>query len=553
MDSTSITRRKFISAVGAGALGLSLGGILQGCAGGTQDADSPDAAGDDGTNGASAKGVIVVMGTGSEPAAGFDPFANWGCAEHMHEPLIQSTLITTTTDMGFVNDLADSYESSKDGLTWTFIIRADVKFTDGEPLTAQDVAYTINGIKASPISETDFSMMREAEAPDATTVVIHMVRPYNALLYLLAVVGIVPEHAHGSDYGSKPIGSGRYLLEQWDQGQQVIFVANPDYYGSPVKMERVTVLFMEEDAALAAARSGQVDVAYTSAVYSGQQLDGYGLLACKSVDSRGISLPTVEPGGTKSDGETEYPTGNAVTSALEIRRALNSAVDRQALVDNVLNGYGSLAYSVCDGMPWASPDMKVTQDVAGAQALLEGAGWVAGADGIREKNGVRATFELYYPANDSVRQGLASEFSNQVRAIGVEVKVQGAGWSDLYPHQFTDPILWGWGSNSPTELYNLNYSTGSGNFAGYQNSSTDGYLDAALATPNLADSYKLWQNAQWDGATGTAPQGAATWVWLASIDHLYFTRDGLEVAEQKLHPHGHGWSVVNNVDQWSWK
>jgi peptide/nickel transport system substrate-binding protein len=492
------------------------------------------------------------MGASSEPVAGFDPFANWGCAEHMHEPLIQSTLINTTIDMGFVNDLATSYESAADGLTWTFTIRDDVTFTNGEPLTAQDVAYTINGIKASPVSETDLSMVREVEALDNTTVAIRLTRPYNALLYLLAVIGIVPEHAHDASYGSNPLGSGRYMLEQWDQGQQVIFVANPSYYGDPVKMERVTVLFMEEDAALAAARSGQVDVAYTSAVYSTQLISGYGLLACRSVDSRGISLPTLAPGGTLGGGDAHYPTGNAVTSAIEIRRALNMAVDRQALIDGVLNGYGTIAYSVCDGMPWASPAMKVAHDVAGAQTLLEEAGWTAGADGIRAKDGVRAAFSLYYPVNDSVRQGLAAEFSNQMRAIGIEVGIQGASWNDLYPHQFSDPILWGWGSNSPAELYSLNYSTGSSNFAGYQNPAIDGYLDDALAQPSIEESYELWQNAQWDGTVGVAPQGAATWVWFASIDHLYFTRDGLQLAAQKLHPHGHGWSVVNNVDQWSW-
>ncbi len=77
----------------------------------------------------------------SEPAAGFDPLFSWGCARHVHEPLIQSTLITTDADLNFVNDLATSYECSSDGLTWTFHIRDDAHFTDGEQLTAHDVAF----------------------------------------------------------------------------------------------------------------------------------------------------------------------------------------------------------------------------------------------------------------------------------------------------------------------------------------------------------------------------------------------------------------------------
>jgi peptide/nickel transport system substrate-binding protein len=497
--------------------------------------------------------VIIAMGTSSEPVAGFDPFVNWGCGEHQHEPLIQSTLISTTKDMGFSNDLATAYNNSEDGLTWTFFIRDDVRFSDGELLTAEDVAFTIRGILASEAAEADLSMVDTAEAQDETTVLIRLNKPFNALLYTLAVIGIVPAHAHGSDYGDKPIGSGRYILEQWDKGQQVILAANPEYYGDKPQIERLVVVFMEEDAALAAARSGQVDVAYTSATFSSQDLTGYSLFAAQSVDSRGISLPLGKPGATKDFNGLTVEVGNPVTSDLAIRRALNYGVDRDALVQNVLNGYGTVAYSVGDGMPWASSDMKVATDVAQARKLLAEAGWTLSVDDIFEKAGQRASFELWYPANDSVRQALAAEFSNQMKEVGIEVEIKGASWDDLYPHAFKDPVLWGWGSNSPVELYSLNYSTSSSNFASYSNAACDAYLDQALATETIEDSYEFWQKSQWDGIAGFAPQGEATWVWLANIDHLYFVRDGLVVAEQKPHPHGHGWSIVNNIDQWSWE
>lgn len=239
----------------------------------------------------SADTVIVAMSPSSEPAAGFNPCINWGCGEHCHEPLIQSTLIRTNVDMEFENDLATDYSVSEDGLTWTFHIRDDVKFTDGEPLTASDVAFTFNTALATPNSEADLSMLDSVEALDDTTVIFHMSKPYNAFLYTLAVFGIVPEHCYDeAAYGENPVGSGRYILTQWDKGQQVVLEANPDYYGDEVQMKKVIVLFMEEDAALAAVKAGQVDIAYTSAVYSDEQVDGYQLLVCKSVDSRGISL-----------------------------------------------------------------------------------------------------------------------------------------------------------------------------------------------------------------------------------------------------------------------
>jgi peptide/nickel transport system substrate-binding protein len=501
----------------------------------------------------SAAQVIIAMGTTSEPEAGFDPFFGWGCGEHGHEPLIQSTLVTTTPDMGFANDLATAYNCSNDGLSWTFTIRDDVKFSNGMALSASDVAYTLEGIRDAKGSQTDLSMIKNVQAPDSHTVVINLLRPYNALLYTLALVGIVPAQAHDSSYGENPVGSGRYLLEQWDRGQQVILVANPDYYGSAPKMQRIVVVFMAEDAALAAARAGQVDLAYTSATFSSQQLDGYSLLVCQSVDSRGVSLPVLKPGNSKVSDGLQYPTGNAVTSDIAIRKAINMATNRELMVANVLNGYGTAAYSVSDGMPWASKDMRVTTDVAAAKQLLAGAGWVIGGDGIAQKDGLRASINLYYPANDSVRQALAAEFCNQVKEIGVEVKTHGLSWDEIYNHQFSDPILWGWGSNSPAELYSLYHSDGNSNFSCYYDTQIDKYLSDALATAKIEDSYQLWQKAQWDGSTGVAPQGAATWVWFANIDHLYFRRDNLKVADQKLHPHGHGWSVVNNVDQWVWE
>ena len=555
----ALTRRNFAKLTGlaAGATALSFGGVLASCSNGSGGGATSGSGAAGGGAGTETSQVIITMTPGSEPAAGFDPFVSWGCGEHVHEPLIQSTLITTDTDLNFVNDLATSYECSPDGMEWTFTLRNDVRFTDGEPLTAHDVVFTINGIKESAAAEADLSTVDSAEATDDATVILHMARPNNALLYTLAVVGIVPAHAHDADYGSNPVGSGRYMLEQWDKGQQVILRANPDYYGEAPKIDRVIVLFMEEDASLAAARAGQVDVAYTSAVYAEGLPSGYTLLSCKSVDSRGISLPCLPTGSPEKEADDGvlYEVGNDATSDLSLRRAMNYAVDRERMIEHVLNGYGTQAFSVGDGMPWSSDDMKVACDVEYAKTVLAEGGWVAGADGVLEKSGVRAEFDLYYAAGDSVRQALAYEFADQMANLGIVVNAKGASWDDIYPNEYSSPVLWGWGSNSPVEMYELTHSKGWGNYACYESAQVDANLDAALAQVDVRDSYAYYKKAQWDAETGegVAPQGASTWIWLANVDHLYFQRDGLHVAQQKPHPHGHGWSLANNVDQWEWE
>lgn len=537
-----MTRRAFLADAGVLACGAA---ALAGC-GSTAGNAAGSAVVDH------SRAVTIAMSPTNEPDAGFDPCVAWGCGEHVHEPLIQSTLIRTTRDMSFECDLATGYECSDDGLTWTFQLRGDAKFSDGQPVTARDAAFTLNTIRESKNAQADLSMVRDAAAPDDVTLVVTLSKPYNALLYTLAVVGIVPEHAYGPDYGQAPVGSGRYLLAQWDRGQQVIFQANPSYYGEAPQIERVCVVFMEEDAALAAVRSGQVDMAYTSATLADQQVSGYTLESYQTVDSRGFQMPVIPAGSTREDGPNTYPAGNDVTCNLEVRRAVNLAIDRQALVDDVLGGHGSVAYSIGDGMPWASEGMRCETDRPAAQALLEEAGWARGEDGAYARDGLRCAFDLYYPTGDSVRQAMANALADQLSQVGIAVTPRGGSWDDLYPHEFSDPIMWGWGSNSPSDVYELNYSTGTMNFSCYQSGATDAYLDEALAAKTVEDSFPLWQRAEWDGATGVAPQGQATWAWLANVSHLYFKREGLTVAAQKLQPHGHGWSILNNVDLWSW-
>ena len=126
-------------------------------------------------------------------------------------------------------------------------------------------------------------------------------------------------------------------------------------------------------------------MAYTSATFAAQQPAGYDLLNCASVDSRGISLPTIPAGAKKTDEKGEAAAGNDVTCDVAVRQAINYGVDRERMIDNVMNGFGTVAYSVGDGMPWSSPDMKCTTDVERAKKLLDDAGWAPGADGIRER------------------------------------------------------------------------------------------------------------------------------------------------------------------------
>lgn len=493
----------------------------------------------------------VVIAIGSEPET-LDPTQGWG---HGNSPIVQSTLVKYTADLTFENDLATGYELSSDGLVWTFTIRDDAKFTDGEKVTAEDVAFTLETAKSAQGS-VDLTYMESAVAKDDTTVVITLSAPTSIFLNTLASVGIVPAHAYDADYGRNPIGSGPYKFVEWRPQEQIMFTANEEYYGGIPAIKNVTVVFMSEDAALAAVQAGEVDVAYSTATLGTTEVSGYHVEAITSADNRGFTLPVLPNEGKTT--ESGAPIGNNVTCNIEIRQAIAYAIDRQQIADLVLNGFGRPAYSENDGMPWNNPEVKIETDVDYAKKLLADAGWSdADGDGVVEKDGLKAEFQCVYPSGDSVRQAVGLAAAEQLKAIGIQVNVEGMSWDEIMNVMFSEAVLMGWGSAIPNETYYLYRSDGAllddfYNPEGYMNETTDGYLNAAMAALTVEDANKNWQNVQWDGTTGTAMQGECPWVWIVNLDHVTYVRDGLSIGDQPIHGHGHGLPLIQNLNEWAW-
>ena len=493
----------------------------------------------------------VIVSISTEPET-LDPCQGWG---HGTTPLVQSSLVEYRQDMTFANDLATAYTLSDDGLVWTFRLRDDVKFTDGEPLTASDVVFTFETAKKSQ-SSLDLTFLEKAEAPDDTTVVFTLTKPTSSFLNTVATIGIVPEHAYGPDYGSAPIGSGPYVFVQWNRQEQLILQANHDYYGQVPAIEEVVIIFQDEDAAFAAAKAGQVDVALTSATLADAKIDGYRLEAVTTVDNRGFTLPMTPNEGKVT--ESGHPIGNDVTCHLEIRQAMAYGIDRTVIAEAALNGYATPCYSVNDGFPWNNPETKLETDVAYAKQLLADNGWAdLDGDGIVEKDGIKAEFTCIYPSGDSMRQAVAMAAAQQLKEIGISILVEGTSWDDIAKRMFSEAVCMGWGSSNPYESYCLFHSSGMlrddyYNPEGYSNPVVDSYLEAAMQALTVEEANRYWQLAQWDGETGTAMQGDCPWVWLVNAQHLYYVRDGLDIGQQQLHAHGASMPLLQNLKQWTW-
>jgi len=99
-------------------------------------------------------------------------------------------------------------------------------------------------------------------------------------------------------------------------------------------------------------------------------------------------------------------------------------------------------------------------------------------------------------------------------------------------------------SNTPEPMY--------WNAGFYVNPVVDNYLDQALRAPSFDEAIPLWKKAQWDGKTGLSTPGDASWAWLVNLDHTYFINQCLDVGKSQMEPHGHGWPITANIDQWQW-
>ncbi len=491
----------------------------------------------------------LVLAIGSEPEEGYDPATGWGM---YGSPLFQSTLFKRDNEMKIVNDLATSYDVSNEGKTWTVQLRTDVVFHDGKPLRAEDVKFTYETAAKSG-SALDLTNIETIEA-SGDSVIFHLKAPQSSFQYILATLGIIPEHAYGEQYATHPIGSGPFKFVQWDRGQQLIVEANGDYYGEKPFFKKLTFLFLNEDAAFAAAQNGTTDISYIPSTLSGSKVSGMRLEELQTVDNRGIVFPYLPAGEKNSKG---FLIGNDVTSDIAVRKAINIAIDRKALVDGVLNGHGTPAYSSNDGLPWWNSE-TVFEDgkVEEAKQLLAEAGWVDNGSGIVEKDGVKASFPLIYPANDVTRQSLAIAAADMVKEIGIEMVVEGKSWDMIEQRMHQDAIMMGWGSHDPREMFHIYSSSFAGvdffNNGHYSNAKADEWMEKALRASSEEEAIPFWQKAQWDGETGFSMQGDAPWAWLVNLTHLYLVNEKLDIGQQRIQPHGHGWPVTDNIEEWKW-
>jgi peptide/nickel transport system substrate-binding protein len=364
-------------------------------------------------------------------------------------------------------ELATSWSSSADGLTWTFKTRQGVKWQDGQPFTAGDVAFTFNYIIKNNL--TNFTLftagIKDAVATDDSTVVFHLLKPWALMLRMY--VPILPEHiwskVPGSLAGSKfqnstPIGTGPFQVVKFQTGQYVEMAANKNYWRGAPKVDEVIFQSYQNPNSMAdELKSGAIDVAWDIPDAQFTQLQSTpGITAIaglrKGFEELGMNCYT----GPKS-------LGNPVLKDWKFRQALNWAVDKKQVLDTAYLGYGTAATTVIQpgyfqaplDYHWEPPaSVAYGFDIKKAGNMLTTAGYPL-KNGVRlNKQGKPIVLRLVARANSAESQRAGKLLASWFDQLGLKISYQVLDESALLAKQYNfvgktyepdyDMFLWDW-------------------------------------------------------------------------------------------------------------
>lgn len=321
-----------------------------------------------------------------------------------------------------------------DGKTYTFKLRTDVKWTDGTPLTSDDVLFTYNlmfapeyAAVASPRRGALTENVESLSAPDPQTFVIKTKEVYAPLLVTHGTYGIMPKHVLGKisavdmntmSYNSNPTPSnGMFKFVSWTQGSQVVLERNEGYYrGAPLLDRYVYKVLPSSDTIGDQLKTGEIQVGPTldpSQVASLQTVQG---LKIKNFVVPDFSYIALQLDPTKPAGK--------ILQDVNVRHALTYAINRPGIVKSVLYGFGTVATSVEPPTSFAyDPHTKpqYSYNPKKANQLLDKAGWVKHSDGIRRKNGVKLAFNMIGTAASLTTTDTMQVLEQNWKAIGCQL------------------------------------------------------------------------------------------------------------------------------------
>lgn len=428
---------------------------------------------------AEATGGVVTIGIGGAPDS-LNPGVAYLAEAFDLFDLVYDTALDLDLRGEYHPSLVESYTSSEDGKTWTLKVREGVKWHDGQPLTAEDIAFTYQAI----IDLEDFAFIKpytthfeSATALDPTTVELKLSSPVGNMEFRLSAIYILPKHIWqplveantATEFENlEMIGSGPFAMEEYQQGTFAVLKANREHFASPPKVDQVIFkTYANPDALVQALRAGEVDMISelpSTTIASLRNDANITVVSGGARDLRDIFFNVVEPENCPpEDGKC---TGHPALRDVRVRQALAHATDKQQMIDVSLLGLATPGLSIVpDGLgEWFNSSIQdYAYDPERAKQILEEAGYVdTDGDGIREMPGDPSTplvFRFHIPSDILTGPREGEMISSMWREVGVQVNVQvlepDTVTSICCPAFDYDVILWGWSSGADPDLLSI--------------------------------------------------------------------------------------------------
>ncbi|MEA4921739.1 MAG: ABC transporter substrate-binding protein [Eubacteriaceae bacterium] len=454
--------------------------------------------------------------------------------------LIFAGLTAHDEDNNVVPGLAKSWRWDEDSKTYTFDLKKDLTFHDGEPLTSADVKFTLEAILDEDNQSeiiSNYTDIDKITCPDKLTVKIKL-KQANVAFPDYMTIGILPKHLlegkdlTKDDFNQNPVGAGPYKLTGWDEGQNITMERFDDYYGGKPNIKKVVFKIVEDsDARALQLKSGDIDMAQITPKAADELKDNrdFHIYDMKTADYRAIAY------NFNSKFFKKYS---------ELPNILSYAIDRETIVKSVLLGEGQAAYSPLQKNVYNNKNIeKFSYDPDKCEQLLQADGWTKNKDGYYEKDGQELAFTIYAMENDQVRVDMAKMCASQLNKAGVHATAKAKQEMDW---ENQDSCIIGWGSpfDADDHTYKIFTTDAGDNYTYYSNSKVDDLLTKARHTEDADEREELYKSFQ-EELTKKLP-----YTFIAYVDADYAVqKDITGITKDTILGH-HGVGVFWNIADW---
>ena len=382
-------------------------------------------------------------GIAVSPEGKFNPLVSNTQYDGYVNTLVYDSLLKLNSKIELESSMAEKYEITNEGKKLVFKLKSGIKFHDGNPVTSKDVKFTLESL-ANPKYEGDlasyvqsitgFKEFHEGKAtelkgivcPDDNTIEINFDTPYSPALINIGTLGILPAHIWGkididkwgenNEFVSKPVGSGPYKFDSFKVGEFAKLVANEEYHNGAPKIKNFVFKVVNEETSSAELINGSIDLAELSNIKSDD---------AKTLNEKGIEVLKYPNSKIQYMG---FNLRNKTLQDVKLRTAIAYGIDREALVNGLLEGNGVVINTPMVPSLWSYPKEGLVEykfDVEKAKALLKEAGYEdTNGNGIVDKGGKDLELTLTVPTGDTVREKTGTIIQDNLSKIGIKVNIE---------------------------------------------------------------------------------------------------------------------------------